>query len=46
METIYDLLANILGFIFCGILLYYAYAFYKQDKEFAEKDKTLTASTK
>lgn len=39
MENFYSILTNILGFTICGILLYFAYAFHKQDKEFAKHEK-------
>ena len=39
IENFYSILTNILGFTICGILLYFAYAFHKQDKEFAKHEK-------
>ncbi len=39
MEHIYDILTNISGLVICGVILYYVYAFHKQDKELAKNEK-------
>lgn len=39
MENIYNILTNVSGFVICGVILYFVYAFHKQDKEFAKHEK-------
>ncbi len=39
MEHIYNILSNVSCIVICGVILYYVYAFHKQDKELAKNEK-------